>query len=62
MKKGSRNLLILGIVATLITIVTTVINLFIYNQNDAKLDRSRPGYVFEEETPKNKNRIEIVGD
>lgn len=43
---GKRNLIILGIVAILITTVTTGFSLWIYRSSgDIYLDRSRPGYL-----------------
>ena len=50
MDKGTRNIIILGIVATVITIILTVISMMIYhNSGDIYLDRSRPGYLPDEE-------------
>lgn len=49
-KTGERNLLILGLSATLITIITTAISLFVYHDSgDIYLDRSRPGFLPETE-------------
>jgi hypothetical protein len=46
---GGRNLLILGVGATLIACVTTGISLAIYhNSGDIYLDRSRPGFLPDE--------------
>lgn len=46
---GARNLVILGVVATLIAITTTTIGLAIYHlSGDIYLDRSRPGYLPDE--------------
>lgn len=43
---GSRNLVILGVGAILISTITTCVSLFIYWQTgDIYLDRSRPGYL-----------------
>lgn len=51
--KGGRNLLILGVVATLIAAVTTGLSLMIYhNSGDIYLDRSRPGFLPDEEEVK----------
>ena len=48
--KGGRNLVVLGIAATLITLVTTFISLKIYHDSgDIYLDRSRPGFLPEKE-------------
>ena len=50
MDKGARNIIILGIVATVITIILTAISMMIYhNSGDIYLDRSRPGYLPDEE-------------
>lgn len=50
MTHGGRNLVILGVAATIIAIVTTGVSLLIYhNSGDIYLDRSRPGYLPDEE-------------
>ncbi len=50
MTKGSRNLIILGVVSTLIAISTAGVSLALYhNSGDIYLDRSRPGYLPDEE-------------
>ena len=50
MQKGSRNLVILGVLSTLIALTTTGVALAIYhNSGDIYLDRSRPGYLPDEE-------------
>ena len=50
MNSGARNLLILGLSAILVTGLTTGLSLFIYRQTgDIYLDRSRPGYLPDEE-------------
>ena len=50
MEKGTRNIIILGIAATIITIVLTGISMAIYhNSGDIYLDRSRPGFLPDEE-------------
>ena len=47
---GGRNLMILGLVATVIAIITTAVSLFVYRATgDIYLDRSRPGYISEDE-------------
>ena len=44
--KGGRNLIVLGIVSTIIALGTTGISLAIYhNTGDIYLDRSRPGFL-----------------
>lgn len=47
---GGRNLIILGIVAVTIAVLTTCISLIIYhNSGDIYLDRSRPGFLPDEQ-------------
>lgn len=49
-RKGGINLVILGVLAILITATTTGVSLAIYhNSGDIYLDRSRPGYLPDEE-------------
>ena len=49
-KKGGLNLLILGVLSIIIAATTTGISLAIYhNSGDIYLDRSRPGYLPDEE-------------
>lgn len=48
--KGGRNLVLLGLFSTLIALSTTGVSLAIYhNSGDIYLDRSRPGYLPDEE-------------
>ena len=48
--KGGRNLVILGIAATLIAFITTFVSLKLYHDSgDIYLDRSRPGFLPEKE-------------
>ena len=48
--KGARNLVILGVLSTVIALSTTGVSLAIYhNSGDIYLDRSRPGYLPDEE-------------
>lgn len=50
LEKGGRNLVILGIASVIIALTTTSVSLAIYhNSGDIYLDRSRPGYLPEEE-------------
>ncbi len=50
MTKGGRNLLIMGLASCLIAIAVTGISLAIYhNTGDIYLDRSRPGYLPDDE-------------
>lgn len=50
MTKGGKNLVILGIGSVVIAIATTVGSLLIYhNSGDIYLDRSRPGYLPDDE-------------
>lgn len=49
LSRGSRNLIILGIGATVIATLTTTLGLAIYHlSGDIYLDRSRPGYLPDE--------------
>lgn len=51
---GKRNLIILGASALLFTIATTCLSLWIYRSSgDIYLDRSRPGYLPDEEEADN---------
>lgn len=50
MTRGGRNLAILGVGAILLAIVTTTVSLIMYRvSGDIYLDRSRPGYLPDEE-------------
>lgn len=50
LNRGGRNLVILGAVATLIAMLTTGVSLMVYhNSGDIYLDRSRPGFLPDEE-------------
>jgi len=56
LKSGGRNLLILSGVCVIVAIITTSVSLFIYRKTgDVYLDRSRPGYISEDEE-KNDNK------
>ena len=47
---GGRNLVLLGVISVVLTIATTGISLAIYhNSGDIYLDRSRPGFLPDEE-------------
>lgn len=49
MKKGGRNLVVLGVGSIAIAFVTTAISLLIYHHSgDIYLDRSRPGFLPDE--------------
>lgn len=49
MTVGGRNLVILGVVSTVVAIATTGVSLAVYhNSGDIYLDRSRPGYLPDE--------------
>ena len=60
MSKGGRNLVILGIASALIALATTSISLAIYhNSGDIYLDRSRPGFLpDEDETDDDEDTLE----
>ena len=48
---GGRNLMILGFSAIIISVITTAISLIVYRATgDIYLDRSRPGFISEDET------------
>ena len=48
---GGRNLIILGLASIAIVVITTSISLFIYRATgDIYLDRSRPGFISEDES------------
>lgn len=50
MTRGGRNLVILGIAASLVAVATTGVSLAIYhNSGDIYLDRSRPGFLPDDE-------------
>ena len=50
MTHGGRNLVVMGIVSIIIACTTTGVSLAIYhNTGDIYLDRSRPGYLPDEE-------------
>lgn len=53
MTRGGRNLVILGVSSIVITILSTTVSLAIYRlSGDIYLDRSRPGYLPDEEEVK----------
>ena len=50
MTRGGRNLVVLGIVCIVLSLITTGISLIVYhNSGDIYLDRSRPGFLPDEE-------------
>lgn len=50
MTRGGRNLLIMGVASVAIAVATTGVSLLIYhNSGDIYLDRSRPGFLPDEE-------------
>lgn len=50
MKKNRRNLIILGLLSVIIATVTTGVSLAVYhNSGDIYLDRSRPGFLPDED-------------
>lgn len=49
MTKGGRNLVILGVASTVVSLIATGVSLMIYhNSGDIYLDRSRPGFLPDE--------------
>ena len=50
MTVGGRNLIILGMISVVVAVATTGVSLAIYhNSGDIYLDRSRPGFLPDEE-------------
>ena len=50
MTRGGKNLILLGVLSILIALMTTTISLLVYhNSGDIYLDRSRPGFLPDEE-------------
>lgn len=50
LNRGGRNLVVLGVMAVLIATITSGVSLIIYhNSGDIYLDRSRPGFLPDEE-------------
>jgi hypothetical protein len=47
--RGGRNLVLLGVGAITIALITTSISLYFYSKGDIYIDRSRPGYISEDE-------------
>ena len=43
--RGGRNLVLLGVGAITIALITTSISLYFYSKGDIYIDRSRPGYI-----------------
>ena len=59
MTRGGQNLVILGVTSTVLAILTTGISLAIYhNSGDIYLDRSRPGFLPDEEEVEEENEKE----
>lgn len=59
MVRGERNLVILGCGAILLTIITTTVSLAIYRSSgDIYLDRSRPGYLPDEDEVQEDNEVD----
>ena len=60
MRKGGWNLMVLGIASIAIAVITTGVSLLFYhNSGDIYLDRSRPGYLPDEEEIKDgENELE----
>ena len=61
MNSGARNLVILGIMSTVIAIATAGVSLAVYhNTGDIYLDRSRPGFLPDEEEIEQQEDIKEV--
>ena len=59
LERGGRNLVILGVVSVLIALTTTSVSLAIYHKSgDIYLDRSRPGFLPDEEEIEDENEKE----
>ena len=59
LERGGRNLVILGVISVLIAMMTTGVALAIYhNSGDIYLDRSRPGFLPDEEELENEEEKE----
>ena len=57
--RGGRNLLILGLASIVIALITTSISLAVYhNSGDIYLDRSRPGFLPDEEEMEEEEEME----
>ena len=60
---GGRNLLLLGVISTVVALVTTGVSLVIYhNSGDIYLDRSRPGFLPDQEELEQEEQSETVYD
>ena len=60
LKDGRWNLLILGVLSIVFAVITTSVSLLIYhNSGDIYLDRSRPGYLPEEDEIGSENETEL---
>ena len=60
---GGRNLVILGVLSVALALMTTVVSLVIYhNSGDIYLDRSRPGFLPDEEEIEEEAEKEEVHD
>ena len=60
---GGKNLIILGLVATSIALVTSGVSLYLYHSSgDIYLDRSRPGYLPEEDEKDDSSNKYIFSD
>lgn len=46
---GGRNLIILCLGSIMIALITTSVSLYFYGKGDIYIDRSRPGYISEDE-------------
>ena len=59
MTKGGRNIFILGVLSVAISIVLASVSLVLYhNSGDVYLDRSRPGFLPDEEEIEDNSKIE----
>ena len=59
MNKGGRNIVILGVLSVAISVVLASVSLILYhNSGDVYLDRSRPGFLPDEEEIEDDSKIE----
>lgn len=53
MSRGGKNLILLGTISIVLAVITTAVSLIVYhNSGDIYLDRSRPGFLPDEEERK----------
>lgn len=61
MTRGGKNLIILGLASIVITLITSGVSLAVYHESgDIYLDRSRPGFLPDENELKEKTDLEYT--